>query len=171
MQFAHGVLAGPQVVELIRAVRIRLRGGDHVATGVQQFDRHARQQFLARIEFAILIRIGVDDASDTAAPEAAAAPPAEAPASPAPAPAPATPVAVDAPAMEVIPEGTSFKSQTVREALRDAMSEEMRRDENVYLMGEEVAEYQGAYKISQGMLDEFGAKRVIDTPITEHGFT
>ncbi|MCB1366513.1 MAG: pyruvate dehydrogenase complex E1 component subunit beta, partial [Rhodobacteraceae bacterium] len=68
-------------------------------------------------------------------------------------------------------EGTSFKSQTVREALRDAMSEEMRRDENVYLMGEEVAEYQGAYKISQGMLDEFGAKRVIDTPITEHGFT
>jgi pyruvate dehydrogenase E1 component beta subunit len=58
----------------------------------------------------------------------------------------------------------------VREALRDAMSEEMRKDENVFLMGEEVAEYQGAYKISQGMLDEFGAKRVIDTPITEHGF-
>ncbi|MBZ0130145.1 MAG: pyruvate dehydrogenase complex E1 component subunit beta [Rhodobacteraceae bacterium] len=113
----------------------------------------------------------LDDASDTAAPEAAAPPPVEAPAAPAPAPAPATPVAVDAPAMEDIPEGTSFKSQTVREALRDAMSEEMRRDENVYLMGEEVAEYQGAYKISQGMLDEFGAKRVIDTPITEHGFT
>lgn len=59
---------------------------------------------------------------------------------------------------------------TVREALRDAMAEEMRRDSNVFLMGEEVAEYQGAYKVSQGLLDEFGAKRVIDTPITEHGF-
>lgn len=62
------------------------------------------------------------------------------------------------------------KTQTVREALRDAMAEEMRKDERVYLMGEEVAEYQGAYKVSQGLLDEFGAKRVIDTPITEHGF-
>ncbi|MBK9585030.1 MAG: pyruvate dehydrogenase complex E1 component subunit beta [Alphaproteobacteria bacterium] len=62
------------------------------------------------------------------------------------------------------------KTQTVREALRDAMAEEMRRDPTVYLMGEEVAEYQGAYKVSQGLLDEFGAKRVIDTPITEHGF-
>ena len=70
-----------------------------------------------------------------------------------------------------LPEGTTFKPQTVREAIREAMSEEMRRDETVYLMGEEVAEYQGAYKISQGMLDEFGSKRVIDTPITEHGFT
>lgn len=65
---------------------------------------------------------------------------------------------------------TETKTQTVREALRDAMAEEMRRDERVYLMGEEVAEYQGAYKVSQGLLDEFGAKRVIDTPITEHGF-
>jgi pyruvate dehydrogenase E1 component beta subunit len=69
-----------------------------------------------------------------------------------------------------LPEGTTFKTQTVREAIREAMSEEMRRDQTVYLMGEEVAEYQGAYKISQGMLDEFGTKRVIDTPITEHGF-
>ncbi|SDF87499.1 pyruvate dehydrogenase complex E1 component subunit beta [Sulfitobacter delicatus] len=68
------------------------------------------------------------------------------------------------------PEGTPMKQQTVREALRDAMAEEMRRDNDVFLMGEEVAEYQGAYKISQGLLDEFGAKRVIDTPITEHGF-
>ncbi len=68
------------------------------------------------------------------------------------------------------PEGTEMKSTTVREALRDAMAEEMRRDDTVFLMGEEVAEYQGAYKISQGLLDEFGAKRVIDTPITEHGF-
>ncbi|MEP3687306.1 MAG: pyruvate dehydrogenase complex E1 component subunit beta [Sulfitobacter dubius] len=68
------------------------------------------------------------------------------------------------------PEGTAMKQQTVREALRDAMAEEMRRDGDVFLMGEEVAEYQGAYKITQGMLDEFGPKRVIDTPITEHGF-
>lgn len=63
-----------------------------------------------------------------------------------------------------------MKEMSVREALRDAMAEELRRDENVFLMGEEVAEYQGAYKISQGLLDEFGGKRVIDTPITEHGF-
>ncbi|MEZ5780038.1 MAG: pyruvate dehydrogenase complex E1 component subunit beta [Paracoccaceae bacterium] len=68
------------------------------------------------------------------------------------------------------PEGTAMKSMTVREALREAMHEEMTRDGDVYLMGEEVGEYQGAYKISQGLLDEFGAKRVIDTPITEHGF-
>ncbi len=70
-----------------------------------------------------------------------------------------------------VPEGTEMVKTTVREALRDAMAEEMRRDGNVFLMGEEVAEYQGAYKISQGLLDEFGARRVIDTPITEHGFT
>ena len=65
---------------------------------------------------------------------------------------------------------TQAATQTVREALRDAMAEEMRRDPNVFLMGEEVAEYQGAYKVSQNLLQEFGAKRVIDTPITEHGF-
>jgi pyruvate dehydrogenase E1 component beta subunit len=70
-----------------------------------------------------------------------------------------------------VPAGTEFVTQTVRDALRDAMAEEMRRDELVFLMGEEVAEYQGAYKISQGLLEEFGARRVIDTPITEHGFT
>ncbi len=68
-------------------------------------------------------------------------------------------------------EGLDTKETTVREALRDAMAEEMRRDENVFLMGEEVAEYQGAYKVSQGLLDEFGSRRVVDTPITEHGFT
>ncbi len=66
---------------------------------------------------------------------------------------------------------STWKTQTVREALRDAMAEEMRRDPNVFLMGEEVAQYQGAYKISQGLLEEFGDKRVVDTPITEHGFT
>ncbi len=70
-----------------------------------------------------------------------------------------------------IPEGTEMVSMTVREAIRSAMSEEMRRDKDVFLMGEEVGEYQGAYKISQGMLEEFGPQRVIDTPITEHGFT
>jgi pyruvate dehydrogenase E1 component beta subunit len=70
-----------------------------------------------------------------------------------------------------VPEGTEMVKQTVREALRDAMAEEMRRDPDVFLIGEEVAEYQGAYKVSQGLLDEFGARRVIDTPITEYGFT
>ncbi|SNB61118.1 pyruvate dehydrogenase E1 component beta subunit [Arboricoccus pini] len=69
-----------------------------------------------------------------------------------------------------VPEGTEMVTMTVREALRDAMAEEMRRDPDVFLMGEEVAQYQGAYKVSQGLLEEFGDKRVIDTPITEHGF-
>ena len=69
-----------------------------------------------------------------------------------------------------VPEGTAFTATTVREALRDAMAEEMRADERVFVMGEEVAEYQGAYKVTQGLLDEFGPKRVIDTPITEYGF-
>ena len=69
-----------------------------------------------------------------------------------------------------IPAGTKMVNMTVREALRDAMAEEMRRDGDVFVMGEEVAEYQGAYKVTQGLLQEFGAKRVIDTPITEHGF-
>jgi pyruvate dehydrogenase E1 component beta subunit len=69
-----------------------------------------------------------------------------------------------------VPAGTEMVTMTVREALRDAMAEEMRKDEAVFVMGEEVAEYQGAYKITQGLLQEFGARRVIDTPITEHGF-
>jgi pyruvate dehydrogenase E1 component beta subunit len=82
----------------------------------------------------------------------------------------ALPKRVARPAEPEVPEGTQMVRQTVREALRDAMAEEMRRDPNVFLMGEEVAEYQGAYKVSQGLLDEFSAKRVIDTPITEYGF-
>ncbi len=69
-----------------------------------------------------------------------------------------------------VPEGTQMVTVTIREALRDAMAEEMRRDPDVFVMGEEVAEYQGAYKVTQGLLQEFGARRVIDTPITEHGF-
>ena len=72
---------------------------------------------------------------------------------------------------EEIPMGTQLKKQTVREAIRDAMAEEMRNSDDIFLMGEEVAEYQGAYKVSQGMLEEFGSRRVIDTPITEHGFS
>ena len=75
-----------------------------------------------------------------------------------------------APVMEDYPAGTEMVSMSVREALRDAMAEEMRRDDAVFVIGEEVAEYQGAYKITQGMLQEFGARRVVDTPITEHGF-
>ncbi|MCZ8136621.1 MAG: pyruvate dehydrogenase complex E1 component subunit beta [Porphyrobacter sp.] len=93
---------------------------------------------------------------------------------PAPAPAPKAekpaPAAVVAAADPAIPAGTNLVSTTVREALRDAMAEEMRRDPRVFVMGEEVAEYQGAYKVTQGLLDEFGPKRVIDTPITEYGF-
>jgi pyruvate dehydrogenase E1 component beta subunit len=73
-------------------------------------------------------------------------------------------------AMAEIPEGTELVTMTVREALRDAMAEEMRRDDKVFVMGEEVAEYQGAYKVTQGLLQEFGGQRVVDTPITEHGF-
>ncbi len=106
-----------------------------------------------------------DGESADAAPVSAAPVAVEAPAPVAAAPVASTPVEQDLPA------GTTFKSQTVREAIRDAMAEEMRRSPDVFLMGEEVAQYQGAYKISQGMLDEFGPRRVIDTPITEHGFT
>ncbi len=83
----------------------------------------------------------------------------------------ALPKTVKAPREAEVPEGTEMVRQTVREALRDAMAEEMRRNPDVFLMGEEVAEYQGAYKVSQGLLEEFGARRVIDTPITEYGFT
>jgi pyruvate dehydrogenase E1 component beta subunit len=88
-----------------------------------------------------------------------------------PAVTPAAQISTPALADPEIPEGTEMVPMTVREALRAAMSEEMRADPDVFLMGEEVGQYQGAYKISQGMLEEFGEKRVIDTPITEHGFT
>ncbi len=100
------------------------------------------------------------------APAAASAP---TPAAPAPT-VPAAPRGESAPDPD-LPAGTEMVSMTVREALRDAMAEEMRRDKDVFVMGEEVAEYQGAYKITQGLLQEFGDARVIDTPITEHGFT
>jgi pyruvate dehydrogenase E1 component subunit beta len=100
-----------------------------------------------------------------------APPAADAKSTPAPkeAAAPAAPKTAAEPDPEV-PEGTEMVTMTIREALRDAMAEEMRRDPDVFVMGEEVAEYQGAYKVTQGLLQEFGAKRVIDTPITEHAF-
>ncbi len=115
-------------------------------------------------------------AASASAPEKPAEPKAEAPAATSePAPAASKPEAVPAQAKSYdasseFPAGAEIVSQTVREALRDAMAEEMRRDKDVFVMGEEVAEYQGAYKVTQGLLQEFGAKRVIDTPITEHGF-
>jgi pyruvate dehydrogenase E1 component beta subunit len=114
---------------------------------------------------AVLVEEG--ESADAAPAPQAAAPAAEAKAAPAAAPAEATAPRDRSPDW---PEGTAMKTMTVREALREAMAEEMTRDENVFLMGEEVGEYQGAYKISQGLLDQFGARRVIDTPITEHGF-
>ncbi len=106
----------------------------------------------------------------TASAPPAAAEPAKAPPPAAPKTPPVQlPASAKAPDPEV-PEGTEMVTMTMREALRDAMAEEMRRDPDVFVMGEEVAEYQGAYKVTQGLLDEFGARRVIDTPITEHGF-
>ncbi|MDE0983038.1 MAG: pyruvate dehydrogenase complex E1 component subunit beta [Yoonia sp.] len=115
------------------------------------------------------IAIMVDEGE--AVPDASAAPAVAA--APLVASTPAVAAPPVAPVMDATPDWAAdveVKQTTVREALRDAMTEEMRRDEDVFLMGEEVGEYQGAYKISQGLLDEFGAKRIIDTPITEHGF-
>jgi pyruvate dehydrogenase E1 component beta subunit len=109
---------------------------------------------------------GEDAGQATAAPAPAPEPSPE----PAPAPAAAKPAPKPARQDPEIPHGTNMATVSVREALRDAMAEEMRRDERVFVMGEEVAEYQGAYKVTQGLLDEFGPKRVIDTPITEYGF-
>ncbi|MDZ4395498.1 pyruvate dehydrogenase complex E1 component subunit beta, partial [Cypionkella sp.] len=129
-----------------------------------------------KVNTAIMVLVEAGESADAApAPVAAAA---AAPAAPvaavaavAPAAAVAAPVAVVSKASADWPDGTPMKTMTVREALREAMAEEMRGNPNVMLMGEEVGEYQGAYKISQGLLDEFGPKRVVDTPITEMGFT
>ncbi len=114
----------------------------------------------------VIALIAGDEEAVNPPPSAAPAPsvPSEAPAV---APKPTQTVAKSDPA---IPDGTAMTSLTLREALRDAMAEEMRRDDRVFVMGEEVAEYQGAYKVTQGLLAEFGARRVIDTPITEYGF-
>ncbi|RYC17328.1 pyruvate dehydrogenase complex E1 component subunit beta [Ciceribacter ferrooxidans] len=123
---------------------------------------------------AILLQEGESAADLAAAPKAEAAPQATAPqveqptaAGSAAAPVPAQPLVAADPD---IPAGTEMVTMTVREALREAMAEEMRLNPDVFVMGEEVAEYQGAYKITQGLLQEFGPKRVVDTPITEHGF-
>ncbi len=125
---------------------------------------------------AVLLQEGEDASAVNAAAPASAAPapvPVQAAEAAQPAqaaaPVPAAPKAETASDPD-IPAGTEMVPTTVREALRDAMAEEMRRDGDVFVMGEEVAEYQGAYKITQGLLEEFGARRVVDTPITEHGF-
>src|SRR4051794_8809685 len=108
------------------------------------------------------------ESAPPAAPDEPAAKDARAPAQPkSAAAAPPKPAIMPEPD---VPEGTEMVTITVREALRDAMAEEMRRDKDVFVMGEEVAEYQGAYKVTQGLLQEFGPMRVIDTPITEQGF-
>ncbi|MGB9411571.1 MAG: pyruvate dehydrogenase complex E1 component subunit beta [Pseudolabrys sp.] len=124
---------------------------------------------------AVILGEGEDKAAIKAAKLAAPAKAEKSPAKVQETPAPKAPKASDAPVPQVasdpdIPEGTEMVTMTMREALRDAMAEEMRRDKDVFVMGEEVAEYQGAYKVTQGLLQEFGARRVIDTPITEHGF-
>ncbi len=125
-----------------------------------------------KVNAPIATLISEGESADAAPAAAAPAPAAAAPTSVAAAPvaAAAAPAAPKSDSSPDWPAGTPMKTMTVREAIREAMSEEMTRDEVVYLMGEEVGEYQGAYKISQGLLDQFGAKRVIDTPITEHGF-
>jgi pyruvate dehydrogenase E1 component beta subunit len=120
----------------------------------KQFDRPARQDKAAELTPpAAEEKPAAKQAKPPAQPKSAAA------AAPKPEPEPD------------VPEGAELVTMTVREALRDAMAEEMRRDDSVFVLGEEVAEYQGAYKVTQGLLQEFGARRVVDTPITEHGFT
>lgn len=121
---------------------------------------------------AIIADDGEDISAHTSAKPAAAQAPVAA-AEPARDTVPASPAMSGADAYDAgseVPPGTEMVNMTVREALRDAMAEEMRKDEDVYVIGEEVAEYQGAYKVTQGLLQEFGEKRVVDTPITEHGF-
>jgi len=169
--------------------------GDAVKSGdiLAEIETDKATMEIEAIDEGILSKILIADGTDnvavntpiaiiTAEGESAAAAPAAAATAPAAAPSPqaaaaaesaksapvAAPVAHDA--SSEYPAGTTFVTMTVREALRDAMAEEMRRDGDVFVMGEEVAEYQGAYKVTQGLLQEFGARRVIDTPITEHGF-
>ena len=167
-----------------------IKAGDTVSAGqvIAEIETDKATMEVEAVDEGILSKILVPDGTDnvavntpiaviTADGEDANAAPAAAPVAPvAVAPAPAASVSAPAivtnaaPAESEIPAGTAMVSMTVREALRDAMAEEMRRDGDVFVMGEEVAEYQGAYKVTQGLLQEFGAKRVIDTPITEHGF-
>ena len=111
-----------------------------------------------------------DSAADLGAPAAAPLAPVEAAPEPTPAPAASAPAAAKVASDMDIPTNIKMVETTVRDALRDAMAEEMRRDETVFVMGEEVAEYQGAYKVTRELLQEFGSRRVVDTPITEYGF-
>jgi pyruvate dehydrogenase E1 component beta subunit len=164
--------------------------GDHVKAGevIAEIETDKATMEVEAVEEGVLTKILVPEGTEavqvnapiaeldggSAAAAEAPAPAASASAAPAPAaPAAAAPAAqpAAAPAAAVEKDWGPTKPITVREALRDAMAAEMRRDPDVFLLGEEVAQYQGAYKVSQGLLDEFGPKRVIDTPITEHGFT
>ena len=143
--------AGPDQIDVNQPIAVLLNEGEDAAA----------------LDAALADETGVDDASDEA-PDVAAAPAiADTPA------VQAAPGIEAAPVIEAVPEidlpaDTPHRTIAMREALRDALAEEMRRDGDVFIMGEEVGEYQGAYKVTQGLLDEFGAKRVIDTPITEH---
>ncbi|MGQ3671688.1 pyruvate dehydrogenase complex E1 component subunit beta [Xanthobacter sp. TB0136] len=133
------------------------------------------QDVAVNTPIAIIAAEGEDVSTAAASTPAAAPAPAAAVEAPAAAASPSAPAIAAAPAAVAhvdpeVPAGTEYVTQTVREALRDAMAEEMRRDGDVFVIGEEVAEYQGAYKITQGLLQEFGDRRVVDTPITEHGF-
>jgi pyruvate dehydrogenase E1 component beta subunit len=167
--------------------------GDRVKSGdvIAEIETDKATMEVEAVDEGILAKILIADGTDNVAvntriavitaegEDASAASAAPAPAAAASAPvAESRPSVAAAPRVETpsydasgeIPAGTEMVKMTVREALRDAMAEEMRKDSDVYVMGEEVAEYQGAYKVTQGLLQEFGAKRVIDTPITEHGF-
>ncbi|MCJ8189907.1 pyruvate dehydrogenase complex E1 component subunit beta [Sphingomicrobium aestuariivivum] len=174
--------------------------GDSVAAGdiIAEIETDKATMEFEAVDEGVLLKILVPEGTDNVAVGTAIAmigeegeeadAPAAAPETPAPAPSEgegkaigreetSAPITQDLPATEKVshvdadlPEGTEMQATTVREALRDAMAEEMRSDDRVFVMGEEVAEYQGAYKVTQGLLDEFGARRVIDTPITEYGF-
>ena len=179
-----------KIAKWLKAEGDRIKSGDVVAeieTDKATMEVEAIDEgVLARIlvpggteNVAINTPIGVialdgEDASAVPAPTAAPAPSAAPPATAA-APAPEAPIpaaAKPAPAPEPeVPPGTAMVTMTMREALRDAMAEEMRRDGDVFILGEEVGEYQGAYKVTQGLLQEFGPRRVVDAPITEYGFT
>ena len=133
------------------------------------------QNVAVNTPIAVIVAEGEDAAGAVPVKPAAAAQQAEAPAAEAHSSKDkAKPAEVSSPAIKSLPPEPDYKgeliTQTVREALRDGIAEEMRKDERIFLMGEEVAEYEGAYKVSQGLLEEFGAKRIVDTPITEHGF-
>jgi pyruvate dehydrogenase E1 component beta subunit len=167
-----------KVSKWLKKVGDTIKSGDVLA----EIETDKATMEVEAVDEGVLTAILVPEGTDNVKVNTAIAVIGEADAAPAPKPASAAapaPVAIAAPAVvsaplsadPEIPEGTEMVTMTVREAIRAAMSEEMRRDGDVFLMGEEVGEYQGAYKISQGMLEEFGPDRVIDTPITEHGFT